>query len=241
MKNHGYTVPEFMRISNIVGEQFYRRSTLKVAPELIGLYLVRRDPEQPDEVLFAGRIVETEAYRQDDPASHSFRGPTRRARVMFEAGGLAYVYFIYGMYDCFNVVTEAAGSGGAVLIRAVEPLVGVEQMNKNRTAAGTKAWPAHRIANGPGKLTRAFGITTAAHNGASLVSGEIVITRSLDRPDDSAAADTDPRAVPVLADHRIGITRGTEKRWRFLLSGSRYLSRPPSEGARRWQEGPDGT
>ena len=112
------------------------------------------------------RVVETEAYHQDDPASHSFRGQTARTAPMFEAGGRLYVYFTYGMHYCLNIVTGARGRGEAVLIRAGEPLQGLEIMQENRFGNVTgstyhknvKGPSFHNLANGPGKLTQALGI-----------------------------------------------------------------------------------
>lgn len=163
---------------------FYARNAVTVARELLGATLVHA---LADGTLLAGTIVETEAYREDDPASHSHRGPTPRAQVMFGPPGRAYVYFIYGMYDCFNVVCEPAGSGAAVLIRAVHPQVGWREMWERRfpgkpmpgwpaaeTAAPGRPAPARlprpvrNLTSGPGKLCRALAITRGEHNGAIL-------------------------------------------------------------------------
>ncbi|MFW5737345.1 MAG: DNA-3-methyladenine glycosylase [Spirochaetota bacterium] len=123
---------------------FYERDAVTVARELLGATLVH---ELPDGTVLAGAIVETEAYREDDPASHSHRGPTPRARVMFGPPGRAYVYFIYGMYDCFNVVCEPEGSGAAVLIRAVHPVLGWREMWERRfPGTPMPAW----VAGAPG-------------------------------------------------------------------------------------------
>lgn len=139
---------------------FFERDVVTVARELLGCRLAHR---LEDGSVLAGIIVETEAYHGDDPASHSHRGETPRNRVMFGPPGVAYVYFIYGMYDCFNVVCEPAGSGAAVLIRALEPVVGLEAMGANRSRG--KPVPDRELASGPGKLCRAMDITRARHNG----------------------------------------------------------------------------
>lgn len=127
-------------------QQFFHRDTVTVARELIGTTLCRR---LDDGTILSGAIVEVEAYTQDDPACHAFRGKTKRCEVMFGPGGFAYVYFIYGMYNCLNVVTEIEGTAGAVLIRAV-------------SSEGT---------NGPGKLCRAWAIDRT-HNGVDLMNAE---------------------------------------------------------------------
>ncbi|MFW5688497.1 MAG: DNA-3-methyladenine glycosylase [Spirochaetota bacterium] len=147
-------------------EGFCRRDPVVVARELLGCRLIRR---LADGTELAVAIVETEAYRQDDPASHSHRGLTDRTRVMFGPPGRAYVYFIYGMYDCFNVVCGDEGDGAAVLVRAGEPLLGLETMWRLRWP--DREPPARELRNltsGPGKLCLAMGITREAHDGASL-------------------------------------------------------------------------
>lgn len=131
-------------------QSFYARSTLKVAPELLGKILCVRTSGG----FVSGRIVETEAYRADDPASHSSRGKTARAAIMFGPAGVAYVYFIYGMYEMLNFVTEKEGEAGAVLIRAIEPMEGETLMRKRRHNPRSR----HDLSSGPGKLCRALGI-----------------------------------------------------------------------------------
>ena len=188
---------------------FFLRNTVLVAEQLIGKHLVR----DIDGRQLSGRIVETEAYRGDDPASHAFGGLTDRTKPMFEAGGIAYVYFIYGMYDCFNVVSEPEGSGCAVLIRAVEPVVGLEKMWERRFPGKPfNHGKIHTLASGPGKLCRALRITRA-DNGVSLIDGPIKI---LD----------DGRGVSsrVVSSRRIGLRKGTERRWRFFEKGNRSVS-----------------
>ena len=135
--------------------EFYLQATQKVARGLLGCYLVHDAPKGKT----VGRIVETEAYLRDDPACHAFRGPTPRNAAMFGPAGHAYVYFIYGMYHCFNVVTRAKGIGEAVLIRALEPVLGIEQMERRRLRLRSASpIPPAKLCNGPGKLVIAMGI-----------------------------------------------------------------------------------
>jgi DNA-3-methyladenine glycosylase len=190
--------------------EFFLQGTVDVAKRLIGSYLVHYTTAGT----LIGRIVETEAYRQNDPASHSFRGLTRRNRRMFAAGGIAYVYFIYGMYNCFNVVTEPKGSGCAVLIRGMEPVCCSGIMWANRfPGKPVESRPLHSLANGPGKLCRAMGITRD-DNGADLSAGPLLV---LEKPDD-------PEPV-VSSSARIGITKGKELPWRFFDAESAAVSR----------------
>jgi DNA-3-methyladenine glycosylase len=159
----------------------------------------------------AGIIVETEAYLGgDDLAAHSARGITDRTRVIFGLPGHAYVYFIYGMYECLNLVAEPAGKPGCVLIRALEPVAGVDLMQHRRPAARK---PEH-IANGPGKLTLAMGITRR-HNGADVTRGNLVVRQP------SAAPDFEIAVTP-----RIGITKCADLPLRFLIAGNRFVSKP---------------
>jgi DNA-3-methyladenine glycosylase len=178
---------------------FFGQDVLAVAPELIGAtFLV-------DGV--GGVIVEVEAYHHTDPAAHSFRGPTARNQVMFGPPGFAYVYRSYGIHWCVNFVCEAEGSASAVLIRAVEPTLGIDEMRRRRGLEDVRA-----LCSGPGKLTEAMGITIA-HNGLALDAQPIeLFARSAD--------------VEVVTGVRIGITKAVELPWRFGLKGSRFLSKP---------------
>ena len=193
---------------------FYQRPTLTVARELLGKYFVRRHKG----IRFVGRIVETEAYRGKlDPASHTYRGKTKRNEVMYWGGGHLYVYFTYGMHFCANVVSGMKGSGEAVLIRALEPLEGIDRMAKNR--AGTRprrsdsASTLHNLTNGPAKLCEAL-LIRREQNGTSLIGNEIYL---LDAPPLDAAE--------VARSTRIGIRNGKEKKWRFAIRGNRWVSR----------------
>src|SRR6266581_4888992 len=145
----------------ILPRGFYARPTVEVARGLLGKILVHGETE--------GRIVETEAYLGgDDLAAHSARGITNRTRVIFGPPGHAYVYFIYGMYECLNLVAEPEGTPGCVLIRAIEPVAGIDAMRRRRPAARG----IEDLANGPGKLTLAMGITRR-HDGADVTRGPL--------------------------------------------------------------------
>jgi DNA-3-methyladenine glycosylase len=181
---------------------FYLRPTLTVASELIRKTIVYRHGD----AVMAADIVEAEAYiGEDDPACHAAVGLTERNRVMYGKGGHSYIYFIYGMYNCFNVVTEKSGFPAAVLIRAVEPVLGEEIMAAN-SPAGAKI-----LTNGPGKFCRAFGLTRE-HNGLDLTRSEIYL---IDRGNHQSR---------IEISQRIGIKKGANKPWRFFDADSRYLS-----------------
>lgn len=200
---------------------FFTRATLRVARDLLGTFIVRKTPGGR----LAGMIVEVEAYLgENDPASHAFRGRTKRNDVMFLRGGHLYVYFTYGMHYCCNVVSGREGAGRAVLIRAIEPVEGIGVMYRNRgRALKTKAArPCAAIdpglTNGPAKLCRALGITMR-ENGTDLLADEIFIARRAgdkrDRPQDR-----------TISAGRIGIRYGREKKWRFYFGENPYVSRP---------------
>jgi len=155
-----------------------------------------------------GRIVEVEAYAPDDPASHSFRGPTPRNGSMFDAPGTLYVYRSYGIHWCANVACEPEGTGAAVLLRALEPTHGLDLMRARRGGVGDQG-----LCSGPGKLTQALGIS-GADDGMSVTSPPFL----LEPPE---------AAVNVLATPRIGLTRATELPWRYVVRGSCWLSRGP--------------
>jgi DNA-3-methyladenine glycosylase len=192
--------------SRRLSRAFFERPSVEVAPDLLGRLLVRRTPEG---VRLVGRIVETEAYREDDPASHSYRGRTPRTEVMFGPPGHLYVYFTYGMHFCMNVVTGSDGEGSAVLLRAAEPLEGLEEMSARRGLTDPRL-----LCSGPARLAQAFGIVRA-HNGADLVNG-------------SELSLLEGRPVPrtrVERTPRIGVRVGLDRRWRFLVRGDPYVSR----------------
>ncbi len=181
---------------------FYDRPVLEVSRDLIGCVLHRDG--------CSGVIVETEAYHESEPASHAYIGLTERNRVLFGPPGCAYVYRSYGIHACVNAVCEPAGVGAAVLIRALEPLEGLDLMRSRRRLVRVED-----LCSGPGKLTQALGIELV-DNGCDLAAGPVVIT----------ARPREWREVPIAASRRIGITKAAELEWRFCAVGSRCLSRP---------------
>ena len=193
---------------------FYARPSPEVAPDLLGRILVRR---LPDERRLSARIVETEAYQEGDPASHSYRGRTRRTEVMFGRPGHLYVYFTYGMHFCMNVVTGQDGEGSAVLLRAAEPVEGLEDMARRRSAADPRL-----LCSGPARLCEALGVARA-ENGTDLVrGGELWVLPGEPVP---------PSRIGVTA--RVGIRDGMDRRWRFLVTGDPFVSRArPAAGIR---------
>ena len=178
---------------NILSEAFYNRDTLKVAKKLLGCKLSRKI----NNAIFSGIIVETEAYTQNDPACHAYRGKTPRSATLFKQPGIAYVYFIYGMYHCFNVITEPEEIAGAVLIRALEP---VEPLKNT---------------NGPGKLCRELNITREL-NEVDLTSSDscIWIEKGAEIPDNK-----------IITTTRIGIKQACDYPWRFYIKDNLYISK----------------
>jgi DNA-3-methyladenine glycosylase len=178
---------------------FFARSVHEIAPDLIGATLLF------DGV--GGPIVELEAYDQEDPASHSFRGPTERNAVMFGPPGHAYVYRSYGIHWCLNFTCDVEGKAEAVLVRALKPEHGLDAMRERRGLEAER-----ELASGPGKLCQALGIT-GEHNGLPLDVPPFELLAREETPEIATAA-------------RIGITKATELSWRYGLKGSPYLSRP---------------
>lgn len=182
--------------------RFYERPVAQVARELVGCVVEHGE--------MAGVIVETEAYHQSEPACHAYAGLTPRTRVLFGEPGRAYVYRSYGIHALLNAVCESGGVGAAVLIRALEPLCGVEGMRARRGRSQL-----HELCSGPGKLTQALGIELS-ENGACLSSGPVLI-----RPRPAHLG------VPaIVTGPRVGITRAVDLPWRFCLAGNRHVSRP---------------
>jgi DNA-3-methyladenine glycosylase len=180
---------------------FYDRPTADVARDLLGKVLVHGRT--------AGIIVETEAYLGgDDLAAHSARGITDRTRVIFGPPGHAYVYVIYGVYECLNLICEPEGQPGCVLIRAIEPVAGIELMRERRPEARKD----EDLASGPGKLTLAMAITRA-QNGADVTRGSLVVRQP-----------AEPRHVEIAVTRRIGITKCADLPLRFVVRGNRFVS-----------------
>ena len=188
----------------VLSPEFYARSPLAVARELIGKILVHRS----EAGLSAGRIVECEAYLgRGDPASHASRGRTPRNGVMFGPPGVGYVYFNYGMHHLFNVVADEPGKAGAVLIRAVEPLAGLELMTRRRGREDPLC-----LCSGPGKLAQAFDITDR-HNGFPVTSGPLTVRWAEEVPNEE-----------IKISSRIGISDATERLWRFFMAANPHVS-----------------
>ena len=182
---------------------FYLRPTLVVAEDLPGKYLVRKQGG----TMLAGKIVEVEAYLGErDPASHAYRGKTKRNEVMFLLGGHLYVYFTYGMHFCCNVVSEGEGTGRAILIRALEPVKGIPRMFVNRKTT------IDNLCNGPAKICQAFNIGRR-ENGTDLCGDQIWL-----------AVDSAREKVTVGRSTRVGITEGKHHRWRFFVKGNKFVS-----------------
>ena len=190
----------------MVPSSFFARGTVEVAPDLLGKYLVRMWKEKRLVV----RIVEVEAYRgSDDPASHAFRGPTPRNAPMFGEPGHAYVYFTYGNHFLLNITTQKPGTPGAVLIRGVEPIQGVEVMRHLRPHV-----PDSELTNGPGKLTKALGIDKALNGVKMTQRGALYIV------------DCPESGFETWRSTRIGIGEaGINRLWRFYIRGNPYVSK----------------
>ncbi len=194
-------------------DSFFEQDARVVARDLLGAQLVREHPDTPTRI---GRIVETEAYTQDDPAFHGWglldpeTGTLRhagRAADLFTAPGTSYVYLIYGRYWLLNVVTEPEGVGGAVLIRAVEPVRGVSAMHDARPVSREVD-----LTNGPGKLTQAFSLDGDDHL-RDLTQPPVFFTDGIEIPDRKVAQTS-----------RIGLTKGIDRPWRYLIDGNRFVS-----------------
>ncbi len=187
-----------------LSKSFYEVSPVRLARKLIGTVIVRII----DNNILAARIVEAEAYGgSDDPASHAYRGKTDRNKMMFNSGGYSYVYFTYGMHYCFNVVAGTGRTAGAVLIRAAEPLEGINIMKKNRNRDTLRD-----LLSGPAKLCQAFAIERSL-NGIPLDRPPLFISKS---------PNTSPPKIKTTP--RIGIKEGIDKKWRFVDAGSEFLS-----------------
>ncbi len=188
----------------------FARDARKVARDLLGCVLIYTSSEGQA----GGIIVETEAYLgAKDPASHGFRGPTKRNAVMFGPAAHAYIYFTYGLHYCFNVVTGANGVGEAVLIRALEPTIGLELMQARRGHVDER-----QLANGPAKLVQALGITKADY-GRSVLAPPLMV-----------ASGSKPHHI--TSSPRIGISQAQTKPWRYYITDNPYVSRTRSRTSR---------
>jgi len=187
-----------------LGREFFEGDTVVVSRRLLGCVLVRVSHGRR----IAGRIVEVEAYRgAEDPASHAFRGMTRRNRVMFGEPGHAYVYFTMGMHWCLNVTTEEPGKAGAALIRALEPLEGIDFMMRQRGVRRVED-----LADGPAKLTRALKIDGKMDGEDLAESRRLFLERG-------------PSVKAIGVSSRVGISRGAEHKWRFFETGNKFVSK----------------
>ena len=194
-----------MAKQRLLRREFYARDTVKVAPDLLGKYLVRKMGGWR----MVGLIVEVEAYRgSDDPASHAYRGLTPRNAPMFGEAGHAYVYFTYGNHYCLNITTQRSGVPGAVLMRAVQPIDGIELMKRHRPGV-----PEVELTSGPGKLTKALDIDKSLNEQDMTVEGPLYV------------ADPGSTKFEVWKSTRIGIGEGDDKRWRFYIHGNPFVSR----------------
>jgi DNA-3-methyladenine glycosylase len=192
-------LPNRPATDKILSPDFFARDTVTVAKDLLGHYLVRQDVTAGVEVIC--RIVETEAYTQDDPACHAYGKTSGRAATLYKQPGLAYVYLIYGMYHCLNVITEPEGKAGAVLFRALEPIY-------TNTEGDYKT-------HGPGRLCKALGITKAEHN-------EILLT---DPTQPLYLCEGKPvKASDIVTTTRIGISSAQDYLWRFYIDQNPWVS-----------------
>jgi len=197
-----------------VKRAFFERPVLEVARALVGCVVTHGDT--------AGVIVETEAYHDSEPACHAFVGLTPRTRPLFGPPGRAYVYFSYGVHSLLNAVCEPVGVGAAVLIRALEPLEGIDHMRERRGVDAVR-----QLCSGPGKLTQALGMWLT-ENGTCLSNGSV---RVAPRADGWVAP-------PVVVGARVGITKAVELPWRFCAAGNRHVSSPrprTSDGESPWR------
>lgn len=197
--------------NNKLPVKFYKRNVIIVAKELLGKIIAVNKKGK----ILSGRIVEVEAYDGSiDQAAHTYIGKTKRNEVMFESGGLLYVYFTYGMYYCSNVVTGKENERTAVLLRALEPIEGIDTMAFNRFGKiEISEKQKLNLTNGPGKLCMALGIDKS-QNGISLIGDEIYILKNKKIPEEKIAVTT-----------RIGISKSKELPWRFYIKDNPYISR----------------
>ncbi len=190
-----------------IGRKFYLRDTVTVSKDLLGKLIIRKINHKT----LIAKITETEAYRgSDDPASHSYLKITKRNKVMFDTGGKVYVYFIYGNYNCFNIVTEKKGTGSAVLIRAAEPVEGIEEMKSFRG----KIKNIYELANGPGKLCKALNIDKTFYGKDITEEGEIFISYPMRK-----------ERFDIVSTKRIGISKGADLPFRFFIKDNPFITK----------------
>ncbi|HKW25785.1 MAG TPA: DNA-3-methyladenine glycosylase [Terriglobales bacterium] len=197
----------------VLPREFFNRDPRRVCRELLGRVLVRREGNK----LLAGRIVELEAYMgTNDPAAHAYIGATARNRVLFGPPGHAYIYFIYGNHYCLNVSCMPEGKAGSVLFRALEPLVGIAEMERARGLEGAEASKSvlRLLTSGPGRLAEAFGITRLRDNDKDLT----------DAHSDLFLADAGYPPARVLTTVRVGITKAAERPLRYVIAGNEFVS-----------------
>ena len=190
---------------------FYTRDVQSVAVDLLGKIFIKREGAE----ILSGKIIEVEAYDGSiDKAAHSFMGQTKRNEVMFEKGGLLYIYFTYGVHFCSNVVTGNAGEGCAVLLRGIEPVEGISQMALNRFGKESlKEKELINLTNGPGKICQAFKINRT-HNGIDLTDNEIFILDNTSIPKNQ-----------IISTTRIGIKKSVDLPWRYYIKDNRFVSK----------------
>lgn len=192
-------------MAHILPKEFYEKyDTVTLAKKLLGCTMVHDSPEGRT----SGIIVETEAYLSDDPACHAYRNKSTRNAAMFEGAGVSYVYLIYGMHHCFNIVSGDEGVGEAVLVRALEPLEGIELMQKRRGTTQLR-----NLCSGPAKLVKAMGITPD-FNFLPVYADEFYCLAP------------ENENFEVVTTTRIGITQGADLLYRFYIKGNRFVSKP---------------
>lgn len=202
---------------HIPEREFYVQSTIGVATALLGCLLLRIDRDEGSMQFTGGRIVEVEAYLgEDDPASHASAGITRRTKILYSGGGVAYIYNVHGVYHCFNVVAGPHGLAGGVLVRALEPIFGLPTMEKRRSRAHGRA---ELLCSGPGRLCEALDIDIGC-NGFDLICSDILVLLPAHN------------AMEISAGPRIGISKAADWPLRFWIRGSRWTSRKADAAAR---------
>jgi DNA-3-methyladenine glycosylase len=206
MPNQELTYRRLISRTRVLNRAFFERPTLDVAPDLLGKIIVHKVEGH----ILAGKIVETEAYLgKGDGAAHSARGRTPSTQVIFGPPGRAYVYLCYGMYECLNFVAEPAGEAGCVLIRALEPLVGIGEIRHRRP----KAKRLRDLASGPGKLTLALGVTRA-RNGSDVTRGGLTVREF-----------REPEPFDIVRTTRIGISLSRDLLHRFYIKHNEFVSK----------------